>query len=85
LARKLKSEQKSALMVMQVEPGSPSAEAGFTLGDLILSVNGLPVMGIDEIQQALRQAKRGDSVELGFARAGQPGSAKVKLADRLAR
>jgi S1-C subfamily serine protease len=85
LARKLKSERKSALMVMQVEPGSPSAEAGFTLGDLILSVNGQPVIGIDEIQQALRQAKRGDSVELGYARAGQPGSAKVKLADRLAR
>ena len=85
LARTLKSEQKSALMVMQVESGSPSGEAGFTLGDLILSVNGQPVTGIDDIQQALRQANRGDSVELGYARAGQPGSAKVKLSDRLAR
>lgn len=85
LAQKLKTERDSTLMVMQVEPGSPSAESGLMLGDLILSVNSQPVTRIDEIQRALRQAKRGDSVELGYARGGQLASAKVKLADRPAR
>jgi S1-C subfamily serine protease len=85
LARKIKAEQESALMVMQVESGSPSSEAGLTLGDLILSINSHPISGIDQVQQALRQAKRGDSVEIGYARGGQLATAKVKLADRPAR
>jgi len=85
LARKLKIERESALMVMQVDPGSPSAEAGLMLGDLILTVNAQAVAGIERIQQALGQAKRGDTVELGYARAGQMAAAKVKLADRPAR
>ena len=85
LARKLKIERESALMVMRVDPGSPSAEAGLMLGDLILTVNAQAVGGIERIQQALGQAKRGDTVELGYARAGQLASAKLKLADRPAR
>jgi len=85
LARKLKIERESALMVMQVDPGSPSAEAGLMLGDLILTVNAQAASGIERIQQALGQAKRGDTVELGYARAGQLAAAKVKLADRPAR
>ena len=82
LASKLKLDRESALMVMQVEPGSPSAVAGMTLGDIILSVNGQPATGIEHIQQALGSAKRGDTAELGYARGGQLASAKVKLAGR---
>jgi len=82
LARKIKPEGDSALMVMQVEPASPSAEAGLMLGDIIVSINAKQVNGIEHIQQALNNAKRGDAVELGYARGGQLATAKVKLADR---
>jgi S1-C subfamily serine protease len=82
LSSKLKTEQDTALMVMQVEPGSPSSESGITLGDLIVGVNSQPVSGIEDVQRVLSKAKRGDSVELGYVRGGQPASLKVKLADR---
>lgn len=82
LAGKLKIDQNSALMVMQVEPGSPCSDAGITLGDLIVSMNSQPVSGIDDIQRTLSKAKRGDSVDLGYVRGGQLASLKVKLADR---
>lgn len=82
LAGKLKIDQNSALMVMQVEPGSPSGDAGITLGDLIVSMNSQPVSGIEDIQRTLIKAKRGDSVDLGYVRGGQLASLKVKLADR---
>ena len=82
LARKLKTDHDTVLMVMQVEPGSPGAEAGLMLGDLILTVNAQAAAGIERIQHALSQAKRGDAVELGYARAGQLATVKVKLADR---
>jgi len=82
LASKVKAGRDSALMVMQVEPTSPSAEAGMMLGDIIVSVNAQSVSGIEQIQHALTAARRGDSVELGYVRGGQLASAKVKLADR---
>jgi S1-C subfamily serine protease len=82
LAGKLKIARESALMVMQVESDSPSAAAGMMLGDIILGINAQPAAGIEDIQQALRSAKREDSVDLEYARGGQLGSAKVKLADR---
>jgi S1-C subfamily serine protease len=82
LAGKLKIARESALMVMQVEPDSPSAKAGMMLGDIILGINSQPAAGIEDIQQALRSAKRDDSVELEYARGGQLASTKMKLADR---
>ena len=82
LSSKLKTGQNSALMVMQVEPESPSSEAGITLGDLIVSINSQSVSGIEDVQHTLRKAKRGDSVDLGYVRGGQLASIKVKLADR---
>ena len=82
LASKLKVQRDQALMVMQVEPSSPSAEAGMTLGDLILGINCQPVSGIDDIQRLLLDSKRGDSVELEYSRGGQFASAKVKLGER---
>lgn len=85
LAARLKLGSESALMVMQVEPSSPSADAGLMLGDLILSANSQPISGIEQIQQTLRRANRGDSVEIGYARGGEIAAAKVKLADRPSR
>lgn len=82
LANKLKVQRDTALMIMQVEPGSPSAESGMMLGDLIIAINRRPVSGIDDIQRALLAAKRGDSVELEYARGGQTATTKVKLAER---
>jgi S1-C subfamily serine protease len=82
LASKLRIQRDGALMIMQVEPASPSAEAGMTLGDLIIGVNGQPVSGIDDVQHVLLSARRGDSVELEYARGGQVATVKVKLAER---
>ena len=82
LSNKVKIDQNSALMVMQVEPKSPSSEAGITLGDLIVSINSQPLSGIEDVQRTLNKAKRGDSVDLGYVRGGQMASLKVKLGDR---
>jgi S1-C subfamily serine protease len=82
LASKLRIQRDAALMIMQVEPASPSAEAGMTLGDLIIGINGQPVSGIDDVQRVLLRAKRGDSVELEYARGGQVATVKMKLAER---
>jgi S1-C subfamily serine protease len=70
------------LMVMQVEPESPAAASGISLGDIILGVEGDHIGGVEDLQRVLGAKKRGDSVELKYARAGKPATANVKLADR---
>lgn len=82
LRSKLSSAPETALMVMQVEAASPSAEAGVTLGDVIVSVDGASIQGIEHVQRALAKTKRGDSVEIEYVRGGQLASVRVKLVDR---
>lgn len=70
------------LMVMNVEPASPSAQAGIMLGDIITAVNGREITGVEHVQVALRQLKRGDSLELTYVRGGKLTTASLKVADR---
>ncbi len=82
LKAKVNLQSETALMVMQVEPSSPSAEAGIMLGDVIVGIAGTSIQSIEHIQRALSTAKRGDAVDLEYIRGGQLASAKVKLVDR---
>jgi len=70
------------LMVMNVEPGSPSAQAGIMLGDIITGVKGSHISGVEHLQAALRELKRGDSLDLTYVRGGKTATASVKVADR---
>ncbi len=70
------------LMVMNVEPGSPSAQAGIMLGDIITGVKGSQISGVEHLQAALRELKRGDSLDLTYVRGGKTATARVKVADR---
>ena len=82
LRAKLNLQSETALMVMQVEASSPSAEAGIMLGDVIVGIAGTPVEGIEQIQRALSSSRRGHSVDIEYVRGGQLAPANVKLADR---
>jgi S1-C subfamily serine protease len=70
------------LMVMNVEPGRPSAQAGIMLGDIITDANGRQISGVEHIQAALRELKRGDSLDLTYVRGGKLATTSVKVADR---
>jgi S1-C subfamily serine protease len=70
------------LMVMNVEPASPSAQAGIMLGDIITGANSREITGVEHVQAALRELKRGDSLQLTYVRGGKLATASVKVADR---
>ena len=42
------------VLVAGVEPGSPAARTGQRPGDIVLSVNRVPVRSVDELSRALR-------------------------------
>jgi len=50
------------VVVTQVEPGGPAAEAGLRRGDVILEVNRKPVKNASAYQKAVREAGKGKSL-----------------------
>jgi serine protease Do len=53
--------ESSGLVVVDVESGSPAAEAGLKEGDVILEVDQKPVKALDEFNQKMESYKQGDT------------------------
>jgi serine protease Do len=73
VARRLRSAvglpERDGLLVRAVEDGSPGAGAGLEPGDLIVSIGGQPVEGVESLYSALDSvAAAGGELELGVVR-----------------
>ncbi len=80
LAREL--DQKSALLILSVEPGSPAERGGMTLGDTILALAGEPVRSMEDLQSALSGDRVGTEVALRILRGGQQQELTVTVGER---
>lgn len=58
-------------VVVGVEVGSPAAAAGLEPGDLLETIGGREVDGVDGVMRALVRAPVGSTTELGFRRGGE--------------
>lgn len=65
-----------------VTPGSPAARSGLKEGDVIVTVNGKPVAGANEVRNAVGLVPVGQSLNLGIVRNGKDRSVKVTVAPR---
>jgi serine protease Do len=57
LARDLGVKQAGGVVVTQVEPGTPAAEAGLQSGDVIREVNRKPVKNAGDFMEKIEKAK----------------------------
>jgi S1-C subfamily serine protease len=62
--------QDKAAMVAAVEADSPAATAGLMTGDMIVTLDGLPVTGADDVIRILTGERIGRSVEIEVLRLG---------------
>jgi serine protease Do len=71
VARRLRSavglEERDGVLIREVEPDGPAAQAGLAEGDLVVSAGGQPVASIDDLHEALRGAAAG-TIVLGVVR-----------------
>jgi serine protease Do len=71
LARGFQIRETSGVVVVQVEQGSPAAEAGIRPGDLLLEINNLAIKSMKDYHAAIGQAKPGEAVRFLLKRRGK--------------
>jgi len=76
-------EEGKGVTVKEVDPDSPAAKAGFKDGDVITQVNGKDVAGVEDMRNAIRDVKEGDTVKFSYKRAGKNQNAEIKIPKRL--
>jgi len=64
--------------VGSVTPGSPAASSGLRAGDLIVTIDGRPVVGIEMLQSKVELAPPGDELTLGIERENRRQDIKVR-------
>jgi len=74
--------QDSALLLVGVEAGSPAAQAGLLVGDLLLGLERRPVSGQQDLLERLHSTEAGQRLELELLRGGKPLTVAVTLGAR---
>jgi serine protease Do len=80
LADSFRLETPRGALVAQVEAGSPADRAGLKTGDVVLGVDGEPVIASGDLPALLAQHGAGDSVRLEVWRDGKRVQLNAKLA-----
>ncbi len=81
LAKLLNREQRSAVIVLSVEPDGPAEHAGINIGDVIAEINQIPVNDTDDLHSALR-GMIGKELPVVILRGGARTEVRVKVGER---
>ncbi len=80
-AKLLNREQRTAVIVLSVEPEGPAEGGGIHIGDVIAEINKIPVNDTDDLQGALR-GMIGKELTAVILRGGERTEVKVKVGER---
>jgi S1-C subfamily serine protease len=83
LRQSLHRDQKTAAIVLEVEPDSPANKAGLVIGDIIVAIDGQPVARLEDIHSRLQGAAIGKNLTLGFVRGGALQETTVAVSERI--
>ena len=80
LRQHLGASRRSGVLVSRVSPGSPAAEAGVRVGDVITAVDGEPVSTMGQLVGRVSRRQEGDEIELDIVRDGAELNLRATLA-----
>jgi S1-C subfamily serine protease len=72
----------SGAAITQITPDSPAAKAGFQLGDIIVTLDGQTVSGVDDLIRQLDGKRIGQAVPVTFLRHGETFTREVHPIER---
>ena len=82
LRHRARLDQKSGVQIAEVLPGTPATMAGLVRGDIIVSLDGQTVTGIDDITRTLDASRIGRAVTVRLVRGGEVAAVNVVLDER---
>jgi S1-C subfamily serine protease len=75
-------KQKTGLLVVSVELGSPADHAGLMMGDTLIELAGLTLTDMDDLYSALSSDHISTSQSVKFVRGGQIQELQVMMGER---
>jgi Do/DeqQ family serine protease len=82
IAKEFGLTESSGALVAGVAQGSAAEHAGVKTGDIITSINGMPMKSAGELRNAIGMLRVGDKVEIGLLRDGKPRKVTALVAER---
>ena len=82
LRESLKRQEKTAAMVLEVEPGGPADQAGVVIGDILIGMNGKAVLRLEDVLAHLHGEQIGKTIRAEFLRGGVKREASLVAAER---
>ncbi len=76
-------EEGTGVQIREVEDESAAAKAGLKEGDVVTSVNGKTIAGVDEMKAQIKDIKEGDVLKMTYRRGSNTQTVDVKIPKRL--
>jgi S1-C subfamily serine protease len=82
LRQRLATEQRTAVIVVDVQPDSPAARAGLLVGDILVALGGAPIAEPTHLRDVLRPQHVGETLAASIVRGGEPRELTVTVGER---
>ena len=82
LRQRLNLDQHTAVIVVEVQSGSPAATAGMSIGDVIVALGANRITDPTDLKGTLRPDRVGESMTASVLRGGEPKDLQVTVGER---
>jgi len=82
LRRTLKRDDKTAAIVLEVEPEGPAHKAGIVIGDILVTLAGHAITRLEDVHGQLGAESIGKSLAIRFVRGGALQEAQIVVGER---
>jgi S1-C subfamily serine protease len=82
LRQSLQRSEKTAAIVLEVEPESPAHKAGIVIGDILIALAGHPVARLEDVHSQLYGESIGKPLALKFVRGGAAQEVNIVVGER---
>jgi S1-C subfamily serine protease len=82
LRESLQRKEKTAIIVLEAEPGSPAQKAGILIGDILLTLAGHPVAHLEDVQSQLHAENIGKPLAAKIVRGGAVREFSIVVGER---